>query len=62
MISSIFAAIDIYRNRVAYDRIQAGKMVERELDDRPERGSYRGPHQSYQAEEMSDPDVDLKEE
>lgn len=62
MISSIFTAIDIYRNRVSYDRIQAGKMVERELDDRPERGSYRGPHQSYQADEMSDPDVDLKEE
>ena len=43
MMSAIYAAIDIFRNRLAYDRLQAGKMQERVLDDnRPERPS-RGP-------------------
>ena len=38
MMSAIYAAIDIYRNRVAYDRLQAGKMQERVIEDRrPER-------------------------
>lgn len=43
MMSAIYAAIDIFRNRLAYDWLQAGKMQERVLDDnRPERPS-RGP-------------------
>lgn len=33
MMSAIFAAIDIFRNREAYDALQAGKMKERVLDD-----------------------------
>jgi 4-hydroxythreonine-4-phosphate dehydrogenase len=33
MMSAIFAAIDIYRNREAYDALQEGKMKERTLDD-----------------------------
>ncbi|MBR4818025.1 MAG: 4-hydroxythreonine-4-phosphate dehydrogenase PdxA [Bacteroidales bacterium] len=39
MMSAIFTAIDIYRNREAYDELQAGKMKERVLDDagRPQR-------------------------
>ena len=32
MRASIFAAIDIYRNRLEYDRLLAGKMVEQKLD------------------------------
>ena len=32
MRASIFAAIDIYRNRIAYDELLQGKMVEQELD------------------------------
>lgn len=38
MMSAIYAAVDIYRNRVAYDQLEAGKMRERTLEDtRPER-------------------------
>ena len=39
MMSAIFTAIDIYRNREAYDELQEGKMKERVLDDagRPQR-------------------------
>ncbi len=38
MMSSIYAAIDIYKHRVAYDRLEAGKMHERTVDEgRPER-------------------------
>ena len=38
MMSSIFTAIDIYRNRQAYDALQEGKMKERRTDEgRPER-------------------------
>ncbi len=39
MMSAIFTAIDIYRNRETYDELQAGKMKERVLDDagRPQR-------------------------
>lgn len=33
MMSSIFTAIDILRNRQAYDELQAGKMEERVLED-----------------------------
>jgi hypothetical protein len=33
MMSAIFAAIDIYRHREAYDALQDGKMKERSLDD-----------------------------
>ena len=33
MMSAIFAAIDIFRHREAYDALQAGKMKERTLDD-----------------------------
>ena len=32
MRASIFAAIDIYRNRLEYDRLLSGKMVEQTLD------------------------------
>ena len=32
MRASIFAAIDIYRNRLEYDNLLAGKLVEQELD------------------------------
>ena len=35
MMSAIFTAIDIFRNREAYDGLQAGKMVERPSDDSP---------------------------
>lgn len=38
MMSSIYCAIDIYNNRKAYDELIAGKMVERELEDKPQRG------------------------
>lgn len=38
MMSAIYAAIDIYRHRAEYDRLLAGKMTERALEDhRPER-------------------------
>jgi 4-hydroxythreonine-4-phosphate dehydrogenase len=39
MMSAIFTAIDIFRNREAYDELQDGKMKERVLDDagRPQR-------------------------
>lgn len=33
MMSAIFTAIDIFRNRLAYDELQNGKMKERRLDD-----------------------------
>ena len=33
MMSSIYTAIDIFRNRLAYDALQAGKMPERHTDD-----------------------------
>lgn len=33
MMSAIFSAIDIFRNREAYDALQAGRMKERFLDD-----------------------------
>jgi len=33
MMSSIFSAIDIWRNRIAYDALQAGKMEIRESED-----------------------------
>ncbi|MCQ2141615.1 MAG: 4-hydroxythreonine-4-phosphate dehydrogenase PdxA [Bacteroidales bacterium] len=33
MMSAIFTAIDIFKNRLAYDDLQAGKMKERKLDD-----------------------------
>jgi 4-hydroxythreonine-4-phosphate dehydrogenase len=33
MMSAIFAAIDIYRHREAYDDLQAGRMKDRTLDD-----------------------------
>lgn len=33
MMSSIYAAIDIFKHRIAYDRLQAGKMHERALED-----------------------------
>ncbi len=33
MMSAIYAAIDIYRNRVAYDKLQEGKMQEKSLED-----------------------------
>ena len=32
MRASIFAAIDIYRNRLEYDRLLSGKMVVQTLD------------------------------
>lgn len=38
--ASIFTAIDIYRNRIAWDELQEGKMPERELPDRRERNSH----------------------
>lgn len=39
MMSAIYTAIDIFKNREAYDELQDGKMKERVLDDvRPERG------------------------
>ena len=42
MRSSIYRAIDIFRNRKAYDELQAGKMVHREDDEpRPERRGGR---------------------
>lgn len=34
MMSSIYMAIDIFNNRLAYDRLLAGKMPERSLDSR----------------------------
>ncbi len=38
MMSSIYAAIDIFKHRMAYDRLEAGKMHERSIDNgRPER-------------------------
>lgn len=38
MISAIFTAIDIYRNRIQFDSLMDGKMPERSLgDDRPRR-------------------------
>lgn len=38
MMSAIYSAIDIYRHRIAFDELQAGKMQERVLDDaRPQR-------------------------
>ena len=38
MMSAIYAAIDIYKKRAAYDRLEAGKMQERVIEDhRPER-------------------------
>ena len=38
MMSAIYAAIDIYKHRVAYDKLEAGKMqVRAQEDNRPER-------------------------
>lgn len=41
MMSAIYRAVDIYRNRIAYDRLLAGKMPEREIEDRPRRDDRR---------------------
>ena len=39
MRAAIFTAVDIFRNRMAWEKLQAGKMEERHLDvpDRRER-------------------------
>lgn len=38
MMSAIYMAVDIFKNRLAYDRLESGKMQERVLEDnRPER-------------------------
>lgn len=42
MMSAIFTAIDIFRHREAYDDLQAGKMVERKLDDARDRRERSG--------------------
>ena len=34
MMSAIYAAIDIFKRRMAYDNLQEGKMPERQTDDR----------------------------
>ena len=41
MMSAIYAAIDIYRHRLAYDALQAGKMPDR-TPDTPDRGGRGG--------------------
>ena len=37
MRAAIFEALDIFRNRLAWDRLQEGKMIEPEKPERPER-------------------------
>jgi 4-hydroxythreonine-4-phosphate dehydrogenase len=39
MMSAIYTAVDIFRKRAEYSRLQAGKMVERKLEDQKQTGS-----------------------
>lgn len=41
MMSAIYAAIDIYKHRAAYDKLEAGKMPPRAEESRPERPGRR---------------------